>query len=134
VDPARYQRLEGDRDARREKRGERVLETDADESDGRADKRPNDWKERRAAGDIPLVELETAEGQECEERERGGGWTDDPCAKNSSQNEDLSRQAALDCALRRPRSHANASIIDGTSAPCVLASHRPSRPGDEAPF
>jgi hypothetical protein len=98
VDPARHHCLEGDRDARGEKRGQRVLETDADESDGGPDKAPDDWKEQRAAGDIPLVELETAQGQEREERERGGGRTDDPRAKSSSQNEDLSRQAALDCA------------------------------------
>jgi hypothetical protein len=51
--------------------------------------------------------------------------------KSSSQNEDLSR-------LNRagtPRSGVLglARISLNTSAPCVLASHRPSRPADEAP-
>jgi hypothetical protein len=86
VDPARHHCLEGDCHARGEKRGQGVLETYPDESDGRADKRSDDWKEERAAGDVPLVELEAAEGQEREEGERGGGRTDDPRAKSSSQD------------------------------------------------
>ena len=51
--------------------------------------------------------------------------------KNSFQNEALCRRAALDGARPRPRSHAH---IADMAAPCVLASHRPSHPGDEASF
>ena len=46
VDPARQQRLERHRDARGEKRGQHVLETDADKSDSRTDKRADGWKEQ----------------------------------------------------------------------------------------
>ena len=51
-------------------------------------------------------------------------------SKNSFQNEALCRRATLGGAMRRPRSRHSAAM----SAPCVLASHRPSRPVDEPSF